>query len=285
MAKVTAVMCCFNRVEKTLSCISTLAAACYNANISLEVILIDDGSTDSSGDIVKSKFNFVNVHKTSGGLYWCKSMNLGMRRAMDSDFDYLLLLNDDTKLFDDSLIRLAEDFSGVSRVCENFILVGNTVSELTGLHTYGGFVRKKSLSRVSFSLVLPDDEFPKECVAMNGNIVLLSRSTFLKVGCISDKYEHAFGDIDYSLDAAKKGVKTFVARGFHGYCERNDPKGTYHDPSSSRRARLKNFLSVKGVPIKSWFIFTRKHGGPFWVVSFLKPYFHGFLAIGFGRKF
>ena len=73
----------------------------------IEVILVDDGSTDQSGnkcDLWKAKYSFIKViHKENGGL--SSARNIGLDNATG---DYILFVDSDDKVYKDSFKALLQ---------------------------------------------------------------------------------------------------------------------------------------------------------------------------------
>lgn len=61
------------------------------------VIVIDNGSTDGSADIVEEEFPEVRLIRLSENTGFCGAVNLGIRES--EGMDYVILLNNDTKVF------------------------------------------------------------------------------------------------------------------------------------------------------------------------------------------
>lgn len=86
MMRIAVLMTCYNRVETTLRCLRLLFE--QKGDFDVSVFLVDDGSSDKTGERVKANFPQVNAIKGTGALYWCKGMNLAWRTA-GNDFGML----------------------------------------------------------------------------------------------------------------------------------------------------------------------------------------------------
>ena len=71
---------------------------------------------------------------------------------------------------------------------------------------------------------------------------------------------------------AAGGVQVWVDAGTHGTCSDNPPQGTWRDTSLSLRTRWRDMMARKGLPWRSWLVFTRRHAGPLWPLHFVQPY-------------
>lgn len=270
--KLLALLTSHNRKENTIKCLHALENAATGAGVEINAILVDDGSTDGTGDSVRSQFAWVKVVDGDGSLYWNRGMHKAHQCAEGEDYDFIVWINDDTFLTYDSLKELL----GVSQSVFNSdkkwpIVVGVSADPDSNNVTYTGQVRVSRFRPFAYKKVHSNSEII-DCCAMNGNLVLIHREIITKVGNLNPIFEHAMGDMDYSLRAIKKGIRVIVAPGIHALCKENSPKGSYADKTLSFRMRWKLITDKKGLPIQSWYVFTKEHGGKFWPVHFSWPY-------------
>lgn len=66
------------------------------SSVNQEVILVDNNSVDDSVSLVKEYFTQVKILEQGKNLGFAKGNNIGMQYAIDHDFDYVMLLNQDT---------------------------------------------------------------------------------------------------------------------------------------------------------------------------------------------
>ena len=272
-AKIAVLITCFNRKKKTLSCIQKLKQQKVQENIEYNVFLLDDGSTDGTGDAVKQKFPDVTLITAKGNLYWNRGMRVVWKYAQDYDnFDYYLLLNDDTDLHDAALMRLIETEKHLKKQGgKSCIIVGSISDPVDGHITYGGVVRARNYFGIKFTLVSPS-KVAVPCDTFNANCVLISRQISCDVGVLSDKFAHSMGDTDYGLRAAECGYECYVAPGIVGSCTRNETSNTWQDEELSLKERKKLLFSPKGRPPDEWRYFVRRHAGRLWVLAWLQLY-------------
>ena len=270
MKKFIVTMTCFNRREKTLKCLERLFLAADKASdLSLDVVIVDDGSTDGTSDAIRAAYdNHVHIVRGSGSLFWGGGMRLAMDTALAMKFDYLVWLNDDTMLNEESICSLVEAI----RVYPGAILVGATHSSVNKQDcTYGGVVRRSKAGRTNWSRHPICDEFMSS-ETMNGNFVSLPADVVNRLGGISKQFTHSLGDFDYGLRARCIGVDILQMPGSIGCCDRNPIAGSYQDKSLSRSIRWQKLLSLKGFPPYEWAVFTYRHAGPLWFLYWAWPY-------------
>lgn len=257
---IAVLLTCHNRRDKTLHCLQTLYdQEGLDGDYSLDVFLVDDGSTDGTALAIKSQYPKVTIILGDGNLYWNRGMHKAWETAAKTkDYDYYLWLNDDTFLSKEAIPSLLQKTFAKAIVC------GTTLSIQDKKITYGGF--RKNPDR----LLMPNGEF-QECDYCNGNCVLISREVFRIVGNLDPVFHHAVGDFDYSLRARKLGISLYVAPIFIGYCESHTEVPKWRSPLLSLRARMENLYSAtSGCYPPEFFVYDRRHKG------IIKACFHYF---------
>lgn len=261
--RIAILITCHNRRDKTLGCLQILANQQLAQGLTLAIYLVDDGSSDGTADLVKQCHPAVNVIPGDGRLFWGGGMRLAWEAASKSDPDAYLWLNDDVGLFSDAIRRLVNTLRKSDP--SSTIIIGSTCDPETKELTYGGFNRGR--------LVEPAQS-PVECETMCGNIVLIPRAVFQKVGNLSPEFIHN-ADRDYGLRSRQMGIIILVAPGFFGNCKRNSPS-PWTDPRVSLMKRLKNLNSSKEIPFRELILFARRHLGVRGLLLVVKVYFRVF---------
>lgn len=231
--KIAALLTCFNRKDKTLSCLTSLyqALCIYNNKVEdkveLSIYLTDDGCTDGTGYAVRDNFSDKNITilKGTGNLYWAGGMRFAWNEALKkhNEWDFYLLLNDDTDLLD----NLFEELLNTHKYCiENYkqsgIYSGITSSKSDhNKMTYGGDIWKNKF--LGTSIRLKPIGKPQLCDITNANILLVSKEVVDEIGIFWKGYTHGRADNDYSNQARKKGIPVLLTANFCGRCD-NDHK-------------------------------------------------------------
>ena len=111
MIQLAILLTSYNRKEKTLACLRSVYSQEDISNVNFEIYLVDDNSTDGTGQAVKIEFPNVHVFKGNGDLFWAGGMRYAWREAIKTkkSFDYFLLLNDDTLLLNGAFKNLFAD--------------------------------------------------------------------------------------------------------------------------------------------------------------------------------
>ncbi len=259
-------MTCHNRREKTIDSLSALFNIEKPGFLFFDVYLVDDGSTDGTGEAVKKFFPDVNIIKGNGCLFWNGGMRLAWNTSVKKkEYDFYIWLNDDTMLFSSAITELFDSFNeAFANDGKPAIIVGScqTNSDINEF-SYGG--------RTDNGPVIPNGKLQK-CKYINGNIVLISKEIYSKTGNLSDKFTHAMGDFDYGLRAAKNGFESYITKRFIAVCPPNEGKPAWCNPEISIKERWKSLHSPNGLNIKEYIVFRKKHWGLKWVIYTLKVY-------------
>jgi len=267
MLFVKALVTCHNRRDLTLECLGQLTSQHLPKGVNLGVVLVDDGSADGTGAAIRSSFPDINIIEGSGDLFWCGGMRMAWRAAAASDPDYYLLFNDDTRLKPHALellLKLVGDSS------QRVIGVATIADGTTGEVNYGGV-------NLNLGILGPMDN--DECDTFTANCVLIPRQVYLELGMLHETYTHSIGDIDYGLQATKRGIEIKRSSVILGYCASNPIAGTWRDTSLPRLKRYRLLQHPKGLPSLEWCEFCRRNFGWKWPYLTISPV----LRILFGR--
>ena len=225
----------------TLASLQSLQQANNNPDqdLTLDVYLTDDGSTDGTSDEVQNRFPEVTLIKGDGNLFWAEGMRKSWKKALEKEYDGYLLLNDDVEIYGNVFDQLlaahqyCQDTFGKSG-----IYIGPTEDKIKGKLTYSG---SKILNRFLYTQkrLAPNGKF-QQCDLANANIMLVSRAVVEKIGILSEGYSHGKADYDYTLTANKNNIPVLVAPENCGHCK-NDHKDIYEgfgDKSFIERKRI-----------------------------------------------
>lgn len=227
---IAVLLTCFNRKDKTCACLNNLYLAldAYNSNnskyqISLEVFLVDDGCTDGTANAVMAEFNDKNIHiiQGTGSLFWAGGMRLAWREAYKKHkkWNFYLLLNDDTDIFQDSLALLIKTHEySLAHYNRCGIYTGATCAKFNReLCTYGGDVWVSKFKGVSKRL--SPTGVPQMCDLANANILLVPTTVVDEIGFFCEDYQHGCADYDYSIRARKHNIPILLTSEYCGICD------------------------------------------------------------------
>lgn len=270
--RIAVLMTCHNRRELTLRCLRALHAALPARDRAwVQVILVDDGSTDGTSAAVRREFPGVELLSGDGSLFWAGGMRKAFGHALGRGYDHYLWLNDDTLLHPGAVDGLLDAYGQVAGAGEGAVVVGSTCDASTGRLSYGGSLRASRWRPMRFQLIAPG-ALPLPCDVFNGNCVLISSAAAQAVGNIDPVYVHGMGDFDYGLRARAAGIRCWIAPGVVGTCSNNAAKGTAADRDLPLVARWGKMMGPKGVPPRPWARLTQRACGSLWPLVWAWPY-------------
>lgn len=187
-------------------CLASIAAQTYR---SIEVIVVDGGSTDDTAAFLRSRPDVRVVHGDPARGY-SGACNDGVAAASG---DHLLLLNNDTVLEPDAvaqLVRVARfkprDLGAVNALTRRLDLpaVIDSLGTVVGMHGFGApgfagfvdfgqFAARRDLFSASFTAVL------------------IPRSAWERVGPMDETYGYYYEDVDWSIRARILGLRIWPA--------------------------------------------------------------------------
>ena len=106
--KVFIIVLNWNGNQDTIECIHSLRKISYPR---YEIVIVDNGSTDGSEEILRNSFPDIKLIQTGENLGFAEGNNVGIRYALDNEADYALILNNDTTVdeaFVTELVNTAE---------------------------------------------------------------------------------------------------------------------------------------------------------------------------------
>jgi GT2 family glycosyltransferase len=220
-----------NRKEFTRNCLLSLRQQTYKY---FKVVVINDGSTDGTEEMLTNEFPEVHVIKGDGNLWWTASTNLGVKYALEKKADYILTLNNDTiatEEFLEKMIYWAEK-------TPNALLGAFALNANTKQPVYGGEIINWKWANSKFLLdILPKEQWYglHEVTHFPGRGLLIPAEVFRKIGLYDEKYfPHYAADYDFTHKAIKAGYKV--------YCNYDAKLLIYPNVSSSIENRKKKNL-------------------------------------------
>jgi GT2 family glycosyltransferase len=271
-------MACYNRCQKTLTCLKLLENQKHVSISKIDIYLVDDGSTDGTSEAVLKQFPDVKIIKGDGSLFWNRGMHLAFSNSIAKGYDFYLWLNDDTHIFPNALELIFKAYHQLPEKERSSILVGPTLDPKTGTTSYGGYKKNSSWNPFRYAIVEPDKQNVVECDTMCGNFVLIPKETVQRIGNINPVYKHRWGDVDYGLRAKKAGIKIYSAPDYIGECSFNHNSNSWENRALTLKERIHLINSIKGLQKEDWKHYTKTHGGMLWFMYWLSPYIKIYLT-------
>ena len=202
--RVACVLVNWNGWQDTLVCLSSLRAQDYPH---LQVIVVDNGSTDASVERIQAAHPWVTLHQTGSNLGFARGSNAGARLAYQRGADLVWLLNNDTSAPPDTLsllvsTALAHPEAGA---------IGSVLYYMHAPHQVqawgGGSVRLTTAYTRHFTAPA---SFTPANTFLTGASLLLPRRTLEQVGLFFEGFFMYCDDSDLCLRLHRAGLPLVV---------------------------------------------------------------------------
>jgi GT2 family glycosyltransferase len=213
-----------------------------------KIIIIDDGSTDGTAEMIENEFPEVILLKEKGDLWWAEATNVGIRYAMEDGATYIMTLNDDTIPSNNFIEKMIYWSNQEPKA----LLGAFAVSIENNKAVYGGEIRNWLTGERKFllnQLSLEDQRGLHEVNIFPGRGLLIPIEVFHKIGLYDSKnLPQTFADYDFTSRAIKGGYKI--------YCNYDSILKIMSDESTGIRLKKKKTLSNY-----YYFLFDKRSGG------------------------
>jgi len=193
----------YNAGELLLNCIESIKKSAYK---NLEIIVVDNISTDKSQEICKEKYPDIKLIQNDENFGYCEGNNIGIRKARG---DFIMILNPDT-IVEPNCIReliFAHGKLGEGLYQPKILSLNEKqVLQSTGnmLHIFGfGFAKDKGRKDGE------GDEEIKKIGYASGTCLFTSRNVLDKVGLLDSFLFLYHDDLDLGWRASQIGINSY----------------------------------------------------------------------------
>lgn len=201
--ELTVIIPSWNTLSLTRDCLSSLTSKDHNC--SLEIIVIENGSTDGSLEMIKSEFPEVRLIVNANNEYYSHACNQGAHAAHGR---FLCFLNSDTVVFPNSL-RLMIDFlsansdygavapqlvnldGSVQPICRRFPTLMEVITDQFSLE----YCRKAKEYRARASMQDFDHSYCRDVDQPPGTCLIMHRSTYETTGGFDEDLPLFYSDV------------------------------------------------------------------------------------------
>lgn len=219
--RVSVVILNWNGKDDTLECLQSLTGSRYAA---LHVVVVDNGSTDDSVKSIKQRFPAIDVLETGANLGFAEGNNVGIRHALATGADYVLLLNNDTTVAPD----VVEQFLLAARENPRAGVIGGKVLYFEDPDVVWSVAVKWLPEQLDFVLLGDPDLYrsdpvlssysrqfdfnvQQEVESIIGCSMFIRRSVFEKIGFLDSKYFLTWEETDFCVRTNKGGFVCLYA--------------------------------------------------------------------------
>lgn len=246
-----------------------------DSTVSKEVIVVDNGSTDGSGEMVRREFTGVHLIANEKNEGFARPNNNAMSLARGR---YLFLLNSDASLCPGALERLMSHMEdhldigmcgpqllfpdgGVQRSCRGFISLWTHLCDMFVLDRIFPQSRLLAKSEMTFF----DHKSIREVDHLMAAALLVRREVIESIGILDENLSIYYNDMDWSLRARKHGWKIVFLP---------DAKAFHHHGKTAQMLNVS--FELFDELYDNVFYYFRKHYGAWSVVVYKLLMFMGF---------
>jgi GT2 family glycosyltransferase len=209
MPQLAIVVLAWNQRDLTLECLASLAALDHPAG-QLQIVVVDNGSTDGTARAVREAYPAVTVLETGENLGYAGGNNVGIRYALDRGADLVCILNNDVTVapgFCAPLLSVLRRGGGAGVVTpliadmaqpERVWALGSMVDQRRGL------VRRLHVDEPVSALRTAE---PFEVDVASGAAMLVRREVFERVGLLDEAFYLYFEETDWCLRVRRSGYQ------------------------------------------------------------------------------
>lgn len=195
----------WNKPDDTTACLESLDKLSYP---SYEVVVVDNGSTDGSPALLRSRFPGLDLVENGANLGFAGGNNVGISHLLSRDVRYVMLLNDDTVVHPgllSTLVEVAEARSDVGVVGPKIYYhqPGDVVWSAGGAIDKFGEPHHIGIDAVDAA----ESEAPREVDYVTGCAILVKREVIEKVGVLDERFFIYFEESEWCSRARRAGFR------------------------------------------------------------------------------
>lgn len=221
MAEILTIIVTYNGVQWIERCIRSVYASIGAAS---DVMVVDNGSTDGTLDWIRRNEPGVKIVQNSENLGFGAANNIGFKFAIEKEYDYVYLLNQDAWVFPETYATLLRAFEGAVRVGDSKVLPGI----LSPMQMTAGMTKmdRQFQKHCAKALEKSSDEVVAVDFVMAAHW-MISRECLMKVGAFCPEFPH-YGEDNNFIHRAR----------YHGFCTAVVKSASaVHDRSTRRRPK------------------------------------------------
>ena len=180
-----------------------------------EVIVVDDGSTDGTPELIAQQFSEVQLLRGDGNLWWTGAINVGIRHALAraATDDAILVINDDLEISSNYLVNLYRVWTSTPRT-----LIGSVAVDINNPEIIvdgGTLVNWWTAKITNLNSGRRLSDFAKDhyldVSVLPGRGTLIPVRVFRHIGLYNDKHYQQTGDQELTVRARRVGYRLIVS--------------------------------------------------------------------------
>ena len=207
--KIAIIIINWNTYQLTFNCLKSLKACTYKNKT---IFLVDNGSKDGSGDKIALEFPDINFIKNEINEGFTGANNKALKVILKQNFDYVLLLNNDTEVKPNFLSLLEARMDSDQNLAATQPLILDFPNKNTIWNGGGSFNTFFGLSKTRYNGLIYKPQLKIETFTewISGCCILVKIEVIKEVGLLDNRFFAYFEDVDWSIRMTKLGYKLGV---------------------------------------------------------------------------
>ncbi len=242
----------WNQPQFTCDCVTSLL---IQKDVEVHPIIVDNGSSDNSVALFRQKFPDIIIIELGENVGFAKGINHGICYALQQGAEYVLIINNDAVLANDSLVKLVETIDGKIQVVSPVVYYFDNPKQIWST---GGEINSFLLEPLnSHNQKIPiemESIIPR--TFLSGCVLLFGRDLLLEVGLFDERFFLYYEDLDLSLRISRSPYQMVVVTSAQAYHHvsvssggRDNPFERYHMARSSGIYFRKHVRGFQWLPI------------------------------------
>ena len=207
--KIAIIIINWNTYQLTYNCLKSLELCTYKNKT---IFFVDNGSNDGSGDKIALEFpeiNCINNQKNEG---FTGANNKALKVILKQNFDYVLLLNNDTEVKPDFLSLMQASMDSDNNLAATQPLILDFPNKNTIWNAGGSFNTFFGLSKTRCKGMTYKPNLKIETLTewISGCCILVKIAVIKEVGLLDNRFFAYFEDVDWSIRMTNLGYKLGV---------------------------------------------------------------------------
>lgn len=242
----------WKKYNLTSNCIDSLNKSNYK---NFKIILVDNEYSEKSLIDLRNKHKELIVFKEKNNLGFAGGNNIGIRYALENDYDYIMLLNNDTEVKENFILPLVErierdhSLGAVQPLILNFSNKSIIWNAGGKLNKFLGITSTRLNNNKLNSSIVFDDYTDW----ISGCCILIKSEILTKVGLLDEKFFNYYEDVDWSLRMKNLGYDLGFVKESIIY---------HHGSSSSKNKKTKEGVissKIHYFNIRNHILLLKKH--------------------------
>lgn len=216
--KITTIIATYNAEKWIVNCLSSLETSTLETSI----IIVDNYSTDRTIEIIETKFPNITLIQNFRNLGFGQANNIGIKTALESNSEYILLLNQDAWVLPNTLKSLLE----CSIEHPEALVISPLHKNSKANDLESGF--KSYLNEKELELIAEDKDISTNFI--NAAVWLLPSKAFKIIGGFNPTFFHYGEDYNFCERIVFHGYKVLITPSATAYHERKFKKSKISEP-------------------------------------------------------